>query len=683
VVEIDGFTVHRTSPEAIQLLVQKGSQERLYEVEWRPEEIDPEAEAPVLSRETPGYWLILDDGRGVGSHLAGQLEERGETVFRVLPEGEAPDPAPKKDTKEDSKSEPWSAEPSDPGAFRRLFERAGELSRRPCHGVLHLWGTRSEGKDASEEGFARARLRGEAAALHVMQALATLESPGEPRLWLVTRGSQAVADGPAVSGSGLAQAPLWGLGRTIAQEHPEIWGGLFDLDPDGDDPEAEARALLEEVWQGHGEDHLALRQGRRHAARLVPSPRQPPLTPLAVDPERTHLVTGGLGGLGLAVARYLADHGARHLVLVGRRVDPERAREAAATLEKAGAQVRVKAADVSRRKGVEDLLAEIGKSLPPLGGIVHAAGVLADGALLQLAWEQFPTVYAPKVTGAWLLHELTREEPLQYFLLFSSLAALIGGAGQGNYAAANAFLDGLAHYRRGEGLPATSIGWGPWGEIGMAAALGGRFEEQRAAHGIASLAPREALGLLGRLAHGESPAQVGAVAVDWGRLLESTPRQVERSSLFKDLAQATGALAGDLGPGPAVQAIFAAPPPERLEAMEAYLCREVGRVLDLEPEAVDRGEALNLMGFDSLMVLELRETVETELRASIPVVHLFRGDGIHDLARHLLGELAKMHPDLAGGEGQATTAPPEALLENLDQLSDEEVDALLRSMASE
>ena len=196
----------------------------------------------------------------------------------------------------------------------------------------------------------------------------------------------------------------------------------------------------------------------KHTGKLVIA--QEP-QPFAIREQATYLVTGGLGGLGLAVAEWLAAEGARHLVLVGRSAPQEQARAVVQKLAESGVEVKVVQADVSRRDAMEDLFTQIETSMPPLKGVIHAAGALDDGILTQQSWERFSKVYASKVQGSWHLHELTKGMALDFFVLFSSAVSLLGSAGQANHVAACTFQDMLAHYRRSQGLPSLSIGWGP------------------------------------------------------------------------------------------------------------------------------------------------------------------------------------------------------------------------------
>ena len=280
----------------------------------------------------------------------------------------------------------------------------------------------------------------------------------------------------------LGKKGIWDAGR-VARFRPDVrytvvdWGEEYSRAPES--IAAVFRSVMEDVLRGvvkplpckvfSEKDAIGafryMAQGR-HIGKIVV--RQA-ASPGSLRPDASYLITGGTGALGLQVAAWMVAQGARELVLVGRREPGEEALAAIRALEGAGARIRLRQADVSRREDVERLIHEIGRSGKPLKGILHAAGVLDDGVLAKQNWSRFETVMAPKMEGAWHLHELTAGLDLDFFFLFSSLASLLGAAGQANYAAANAFLDGLAHYRWSLGLPAMSINWGPWQGGGMAA----------------------------------------------------------------------------------------------------------------------------------------------------------------------------------------------------------------------
>ena len=242
-----------------------------------------------------------------------------------------------------------------------------------------------------------------------------------------------------------------------------------------------------------------------------------------IDPRATYLVTGGLGSLGVLAAEWMADRGARHLVLVGRANFPAEgsAREAVESLEAKGAGVTVLQGDVSRKEDVARILEIIARDLPPLRGVVHAAGVLDDGALQNQSVERFFKVFAPKASGAWNLHQATLDHDLDFFILYSSAASVTGSGGQSNYAAANAFLDGLAHYRHALGLSALSVDWGPWAESAMVRSMGDGGS-RAAAQGWKAMSPREALPLLEELLRQGVP-QGAVLPLDWDRFLDAFP----------------------------------------------------------------------------------------------------------------------------------------------------------------
>ncbi len=325
--------------------------------------------------------------------------------------------------------------------------------------------------------------------LSLIQSLAGVTGGDAPSLWLVARGSQQV--GPVLTPISVAQAPLWGLGRVIQLEHMELRCASIDLADEG--VEGVTRLLFEEVWYERGEDQVAFRGGLRYAPRLTrrapDSPDAATDAPNLFRPDGTYLVTGGLGELGLLVAEWMVGRGAKHLVLVGRRGATGEASRVVTRLREAGAEVLVAEADVAAEAEVAEVLARIGRSMPPLRGVIHAAMVLDDGVLLQMDGQRFDAALRPKVYGAWNLHRLTLDAPLDFFVLFSSAVSLHGSAGQGNYVAANAFLDSLAHHRRFLGLPALTVDWGRWAEVRQQPQQ--RLRERMALLGMRPLDPEQ------------------------------------------------------------------------------------------------------------------------------------------------------------------------------------------------
>ncbi|MBE9216664.1 SDR family NAD(P)-dependent oxidoreductase [Plectonema cf. radiosum LEGE 06105] len=381
-----------------------------------------------------------------------------------------------------------------------------------------------------------------------------------------------------------------------------------------------------------------------------------PLTPL-LDKERgdeaqlyrgevitcqenaTYLITGGLGDLGLLFADWLIQKGAKNLVLVSRRDIDAEIQQRIQALENSGAKVMVAQVDVTDKSKLAELISNI-KSLPPLRGVIHAAGVLDDGVLQHLTWERFINVLNPKMLGAWNLHILTQDLPLDFFVMFSSAASLFGSPGQGNHVAANTFLDSLAHYRQSKGMPGLSINWGVWSKIGAAAKRG--VSQQMQLRGVGEISSQQGLEIFQRLLTQNSP-QVGVIPVDWDKFLQqnisspffadflnSKPELLKQESEF--LQQLERVNIGDtpLGVGEAY----------RSSIVMGHLQAEVGKVLGLPSNQLPGlQQGFFDLGMDSLMTVELRNRLETSLGISIPATVIFEYPTIADLAEYLVGEV--------------------------------------------
>jgi myxalamid-type polyketide synthase MxaB len=353
-----------------------------------------------------------------------------------------------------------------------------------------------------------------------------------------------------------------------------------------------------------------------------------------VSKDGTYLITGGLGGLGLRVARWLIARGAWHLVLVGRSAPSNTARQLVHDMEREGVEIVMVRADVAQEGQVAEVLAKIGGTMPPLRGVIHAAGVLDDGVLQQQTWERFAKVMAPKVEGAWNLHTLTKHMPLDFFVLFSSMSSLWGTPGQGNYAVANAFLDALAHHRRAQGLAAVSINWGPWAEVGMAAAAEDYTQHRRIAQGIGKIDADRGLQVLGHVLR-EGCAQVGVVPVDWPTYMQQFAEGTQPpflSEVAHERQLQVKAERPSLKPLILPHRLAAAPSSERYDLLVNYLREKIAHVLGAHPSQLDVRQPLNEIVVDSLIAIELRNGMVTDLGIDVPIVEFFKGATISEVA---------------------------------------------------
>ena len=413
---------------------------------------------------------------------------------------------------------------------------------------------------------------------------------------------------------------------------------------------------------------MLYRGGLRRTARLVrlPANRRPAGAsgdPVRIRTDRSYLVTGGLGGIGLRVAGWLADRGAGGIVLNGRRAPSPAVEERIAGLRAQGARVSVAVADVADGPAVDRMLAEVADTeLPPLGGVFHGAGVLADATLANLDWERFDRVLRPKVLGAWNLHRATCDLDLELFVLFSSLAGLVGNPGQANHAAANAFLDQLAEWRRARGLAGQAIQWGAWSGAGEAAEQRDRIGVRLAAAGVEWLTPEQGLAALTRLVR-EDAGTAAVAAVDWERLGRNGERL---SPLVAELLQAAAEGGGPPVADGIASRLQAAAGPEREAVLLEFVREEVRSLLRLaSPPAPEVG--FFELGMDSLMAVELRSRLSRALSGAPGATPALANTAVfdHPSPARLARALAAALPGAAPGEGPEETPDPETALDSL------------------
>ncbi len=442
----------------------------------------------------------------------------------------------------------------------------------------------------------------------------------------------------------------------------------------------------------------------RHIGKLVVSHQEmlrSAKTGFTLDPGGTYLITGGLRGLGLMTAQWLVERGARHLVLTGRRTPNSETEEALRVIESAGVQVRVAQADASDAGAMKRLLEETRINMPPLRGVIHSAGVLDDGVLLQQSWDRFATVFGPKVTGSLLLHQLTASDPLDFFVLFSSVAAVFGSAGQGNHAAANAFMDTLAAARVAEGLPGLSINWGVWTSAGAAVDRGMTARAQESGYGLID---RQGGFQALEAALNGARSQAIVFPADWPRflpnysrggrcppLLENFARRelTERPTLENRADDGGGtqdSVSGSSGerqtrkPPSLRDRLADAAPNQRRALVIEQIRRDTVRVLGLQnQESLPNNKSLGELGLDSLMAVELRNALASTTGHNLPATLLFDYPTVETLTdylnRHVLGleELTE-----APAERRSTGSAGLDVLDQIENLDDDEIERLLK-----
>ncbi|MFD5549183.1 type I polyketide synthase [Streptomyces goshikiensis] len=500
-------------------------------------------------------------------------------------------------------------------------------------------------------------LGGDAAAHALSQALGDAEVAAP--LWCVTRGAVVAGRSDRITDPG--QALVWGLGRVASMEQGGRWGGLVDL-PGTDAADDRTLERLVGVLAGDAaEDQVAVRSSGLFVRRLVRARLADSPAVREWRPRGTTLVTGGTGVLGGQVARWLAENGAEHLLLASRRgAEAPGAAELREELTALGARVTLAACDVSDREALAGLLADVPAD-QPLTAVIHAAAVVDDGVIETLTAEQVAAVLRVKVDATRHLHELTRDLDLSAFVLFSSFAATFGAPGQGNQAPGNAFLDAFAEYRRADGLPATSLAWGPWGSAdGDDSAAGDRMRR----HGIIAMPPARTLASL-QHALDRDETTLTVVDMDWKRFTlaftadRPRPLLLELPEARRVIESAERESAEDLAGGvPLTQQLAGLPDVEQERLLLDLVRTAVAAVLGhADLTAVEAGRAFKELGFDSLTSVELRNRLGAVSGLKLPASLVFDHPTPAAVAAYLRAGIV---PDAAAGG-----AP---LLEEIDKL---------------
>ncbi|MDR1158050.1 MAG: acyltransferase domain-containing protein [Oscillospiraceae bacterium] len=639
-----GLTAGELSPSALD--------RRLYRLDWVEK-------ARAEGGAAPGLWVLLADGRGFAAALARHIRnaggrcllvERGPACSLDIPGGRA---TVRGDVEAD---------------FSRVYEACGA----PVQGIVHCWNLDAEANERVNADILRAAADvGLYSLLHTIRAF--IADKGEKnKLWIVTGGAQTI--GPDETGQ-MLQNPVWGMARLIGnQEYTGNWGGIVDVDPT--DLTGDARLFYEEIMGSDGEDQIAYRRGRRYVARLNNIQTLPKPLPVTLSSEHCYLVTGAFGALGQLATRWLVARGARQLALLGRTPLPDRAQwerndlspsvkarvDFVRALEEAGAQVHIGAADMRDKAALDRFFDALGDTADRIRGVISTAGVVRDALIGNMTNDLFHEVFDSKAIGNWRLHERFQQQELDFFVLYSSVASMITSAGQANYAAANAFLDALAQYRRDRGLAALSILWGPWAE-GMIKDL--HLEELYVKKGMTPLTGESGDMALQRLLR-QDIAYAVVLEADWKRIIESGPRSQTPylDHLDADAGSDVVALSDEEILKRFQEAYLRQEETARQAYLEEKLLALVGRVLHLPPQGIRLQNSLSELGMDSMLSMELRNRVELNLGVNVPIVNILNNQSIADLVSELSGALR-------------TTLGLDTMEELLADISEDELQGLL------
>ncbi|WP_170119449.1 type I polyketide synthase [Tumebacillus permanentifrigoris] len=602
----------------------------LHELEWHSLEIDGSVLTEKAESLTDQVWILLEDQQGVAEETARLLRERGARCLRIAPGDHYAFSAAEQN---------GTLRPQHLPDYQHLLHDVAERWGRPCDGVLHVWNLDlpSPNSAAAEVTWPKLKELGCLSLLSMYQAVSQLGAP--TKIWLVTAGAQAVQD--AETSVAVFQSSAWGIARTLGQqEGREHWGGAIDLDP-ATAPQESANLLVEHLQMNSSEDQVAFRRDARYGLRINHASALVGALPARFREDGTYVITGGFGSVGAEVARQLVKKGARRLVLISRTPLPERQDwdrldptspegtrvELVRSLEAAHAQVFTIGMQITDATAVSECVHQLkAMGWPPVRGVVHSAGVLQDGLLARMDPHQFELVYDPKVQGAWNLHQAFLDEPLEFFWLFSSLASIMPPAGQGNYAAGNAFLDALAAHRRAMGLPALSINWGPWA-IGMVEKQ--NLVEYYEQIGMECLTASAGMQILDYLL-GQNVAQTLVLSANWPVLLHQYPKDLPLLALLRkhlDEAGTQSRIGQDFK-----ERLLQLAPDARRSAVQEHFLHLISEFLHYPRPMLEVDKSLPDIGLDSMISLKLKAQVLQDLGVGLMIGELLSGVPIQELA---------------------------------------------------
>jgi amino acid adenylation domain-containing protein len=590
-----------------------------YEVRWQayPDQKISEPDAAL-----PGCWLILADQTGVAEKLSREIQNSNDEDVVVFAK------------KNQSHSKVWTV-----SEFENLFKNEIIPKPIPCKGIVFMWPLDTPDTDElicdSIEQVTRSNYL---TLVHLIRA--NISSGLEtPKLYTVTRNTQLVNPDDRVDC--VTNSIFWGMGKVIVHEHPEMKNVCIDLD--SQEKADEGKLLWHHLQLMDDEHEIAFRGNRKLVSRLVRTTsvnRDYPIQDSSIfNSDATYIITGGFGGMGIETAKWLAKNKATSLVLLGRHSPSASALESIRKIQDDGVNVLCRQVNIGNEESLSKTLHDIRISMPSIKGVFHLAGVLGEGDILRQDVRDMEAVMEPKMEGAWNLHRLTLNDPIEHFVMFSSITSLWGGHGLGAYSASNTFLDILASYRGTHGLPALSINWGAFSEKGMVAKddAGAKL---RAKAGIDAFTPQEALAHL-FTAMGLKNHHICLAKIRWSDFFSYG--SMGNNKLFDHLAaEVTIPETVPVNKGSDFLSRFTTSSlEEQYDLLENHLKQKVSETLRLDKTDLEAHTDLIQLGMDSLIFLELSQSLGKELEVQITPHTLFKKPTIKGLTHNILELIGK------------------------------------------
>ncbi|MBF0228388.1 MAG: SDR family NAD(P)-dependent oxidoreductase [Desulfamplus sp.] len=737
-IQVKGFEFREVKNSLVDIQNVQKIKKFLYQPIWKSKLLNIDT-SNIQSSSVAGVWLILSDepnihSQSIGLSLAQNIEKSGgkcvTTFSKIGSEIDA-----EFDKKNSCINKTYQLDPTKPDHFKTLLHILMQSSKElnlPIRGIIHLWSINDEFSESiSENKIIESQDKGIISILHLIQAQMSENSALLP-LWIITRESQPVVSD--ISLNGVLQSPLWGLAMTIGLEHPNKSADNICrcVDLISNTSLNKSISMLIKELENQGEDRqIALGESGRFVKRLVRLPENiynslytkpsKASLPKKLRKDGVYIITGGLGSLGLLTAKHLINLGVKHLVLIGRKSPNESAMAQIDSMINQGADVRVYSADITNLEYLDKIFVDIEQRGLPLSGIIHAAGTIDDGILLKQNRNRFQSILAPKVIGSinlWLCIEKrkTKLTELDFVVFFSSISSVMGSPAQGSYAAANAFLDGLAHQLRAEGIKAISINYGPWRESGMAFQHNSGVTDRWKSAGIEPLSPEINLAVFG-LNLELLPPQIGLFSVDWSRFVSRAGQGGDTLFLSELLVSDKECKADETNLAKKIHSQSFGESTKQAESMRQaqsmkeaenmldtlrrissgqrhnwvgdHICKRVGTILDISPDVcIDPELSLFDYGLNSLMAIELKELLEADLEHTLPATFAFDFPTVKTMAESLLETVEPLlNKELSQQTNQEANSLDESKTQGLtnkpsNTLSSQDSDALFSEITN-